>query len=149
MPKRAIFALSVAAIFSIAAPPCRANLGDTLSESIARYGKPVTQGKGDSSNPFPWYVFKSGKFTIQESFNGTTCWMEDWIKEDRATMSEVEQRAALDANTGGQKWGKPKEQNGATSWVRGDGATALYDPIRGTMTAGNDMLFTLIVARKT
>jgi hypothetical protein len=140
--KGAISPLVAAIFFSIAAAlPCCANLGDTLSESIIRYGKPISQGKGDSSNPAPWYVFKNGKFVIQESFDGKTCRMEDWMKENRTTTSEAEQLAVLDANADGKKWGAPKKQNGATSWVRDDGATALSDPIRGTMSAGNDMLF--------
>ena len=149
MPKGAIFLIAATAFLSAAVLPCWANLGDTLSQSIARYGKPITQGKGDSSDAgYPWYVFRNGNFEIQEYFSGKTCWMEDWCKKDRTAMSKSEQSAILNANKGRDKWSEPKEESGARSWLRSDGATALYDPIRGTMTAGNDILLTLIPARK-
>jgi hypothetical protein len=128
-------------------PPCWANLGDTLEQSVARYGKPIAQGKGDSTDAgYPWYTFNYGKFEIEETFtlSGKKCWMELWWKKDRSPMSESDQLAILTENANAEKWGNTKEGvEGIRSWIRTDGATAQYDPMRGNNTVGNEMLLAI------
>jgi hypothetical protein len=145
---RSLFSLVLFAVcFWATAPPCWANLGDTLEQSVARYGKPIAQGKGDSTDAgYPWYTFNYGKFEIEETFtlSGKKCWMELWWKKDRSPMSESDQLAILTENANAEKWGNTKEGvEGIRSWIRTDGATAQYDPMRGNNTVGNEMLLAI------
>ena len=136
-------------VFGASSVACRASLGDTLTQCIARYGSPISQGKGDSTNGgYGWYDFRKGVFEIEESFDQGIVIIEVVWKTDRLAMSESEQETVLKANTGTGKWGQPKDGDRVRFWVRNDGAYAGYYPLTGNETLGNEMSLGLGPARR-
>jgi hypothetical protein len=121
--------------FVVSSTSCRANLGDTLNQCIARYGQPTSHGQGDLNNGFlEWYAFKRGTLENQESFRGGIVVLEVFwrhtggdIQAPFQRLSESEQEAILQEESTIGRWSKPEIKNNSISWVRsGDGATAGY-----------------------
>jgi hypothetical protein len=116
-------------------------LGDTLDQSTARYGQPLGQGKGDaSSDGYPWYAFKSGKFEIEERFSSGIVIAEIYWVIPLASngpfptyMTERQQEEILLVESGKAKWARPEVTKVSTRWLRDDGALALYSGVHNKM----------------
>jgi len=134
--KRAISLIALAT-FSAASMSCWANLSDTLEQSIARYGQPISV-RGVI------YAFKIDTFEIEEIISqGKGATREVVWKPDRAALSESEKEAVLQANAGTGKWRSENQH-----WVRtsdlGIDAVAMYYPNTPTEQNLNVMVLGLI-----
>jgi hypothetical protein len=126
MGPRAIFLTALVFLSSIAPVPCWANLGDTLEQSISRYGQPVNKGKGDSTTGgCPWYSFKKGNCEIEELFESKNVIIETYWKENHASMTQAEVEQILRDEAAGVKWSEPKSTSSSISWER-IGASAWF-----------------------
>jgi len=116
-------------------------LGDTLEQSIARYGKPISRGKGDSTNAgLPWYAFKYGSCEVEEMFDGGIVIIEVYSKKDDGAISEEEQQQILKTESVGKAWSKSKSDPVSTIWMREDGADAVYSSNHMTLGASSRRL---------
>jgi hypothetical protein len=118
---------------TLSATPCRANLGETLDQSIARYGQPSPPKGYASPNSVGGvsYTFQQNGYAISALFVKDIVPVEFITKKSNSALSNKEMQTVLRAEGG--KWTVPEVRHGA-SWVREDGASASYEP------PGNAML---------
>ena len=95
-----------------------ARLGETVEESIARYGKPVLESNGGREKfPFKeWRIREVGSQIVEEFHDGiciSISYSFPRIKKEEVISS------VLDSEGGIQSW----KQTGKLDWIRDDGAT--------------------------
>ena len=120
--------------FVVSSLPSRANLGDTLSQCITRYGQPTSHGRGLKKGSLEWYAFKRGTLENGESFSGGIVVLEVFWKHVGGDVnapfqgiSKSEREAILQEESTIGRWSKPEMKNDSISWVRTvDGAMAEY-----------------------
>jgi hypothetical protein len=122
---------------------CRANLGDTEAQLIARYGD-----ESDVQAPLGYHQVGDkiasfqGKFsgialTIRVTFlNGRVCHESISNADESQGLTKDQMKAILDSESAGLKWHKGREifrtdrslkdTAGSESWERSDGATAKF-----------------------
>lgn len=120
---------------------CRANIGETEAQCIARYGAESEvqtdvgyRQVGDKAASFTMATPK-GSLAIRVTFlNGASC-HEAISSADGPGLTEDQMKAILDSQSAGLKWKKDKtafhtaaitETYENVAWVRSDGATAHF-----------------------
>jgi hypothetical protein len=119
--------------FALSIVPCRAELGETMDQCIARYGQPVPQDTTPPGLPGKSVTFKKNGYVIMVAFLKGIAGFETIFKEDESELSDKEIEAILQADVAGGKWGKPEQLNlphAKEMWSRDDGATAVYEPMK-------------------
>jgi hypothetical protein len=115
----------LAALF--AAPPCRADLGDTLEICQARYGPPVPgkdmpdpSGVGDVL-----LTFQSRGYTVRIVLLGGRAVGECFAKANGSALSDDEKKIILRNEAQGWAWAHQTAFAGE-NWLRTDGSVACY-----------------------
>lgn len=107
--------------------PARANLGETIEDTIKRYGSPTAYAEASAKMPFGSVVFKAGPyelviFVLNDREVGARV-----SKSDKSVFSDAEMRTIMGAETGGDWVPTPSDDPTTLQWTRGDHATVLYD----------------------
>jgi hypothetical protein len=108
--------------------PLHANMGETVAQCVARYGKPVGYSEASATNPFGTIVFAAGKYTlivfvVKEKEVGARV-----SKQDKSAFGDDEIQTIMNADSDGTPWTTAKSDDPAClRWERGDKASALYD----------------------
>lgn len=123
--------ISLLLVFSLFAAPARANLGETVKQCIARYGRPNGYSEAGPKSPFGTVVFVAGGFVLvlfiyQEKEVGARV-----SKADKSAFSDADMQSIMDADTAGSSWTSIKSDDPTClAWQRGDKAKVLYDKIQ-------------------
>jgi hypothetical protein len=134
--------VAVALLFILGVSVCRANLGETEAQCMARYGSESDiqtdmgyRQVGDKAASFSMKT-GSGFFDVRVIFlNGLSCHESISNADASRGLSEDQMKAILDSQSAGFKWHKQKtvyhtdrsdETSEAENWLRSDGATANF-----------------------
>src|ERR1700683_3198634 len=121
---------------------CRANLGETEAQCMARYGSESEiqtdvgyRQVGDKAASFSLKT-ASGSLDVRVTFlNGLSCHESISNADASRGLSEEQMKAILDSQSAGFQWRKRKtvyhtdrsdETSETESWIRSDGATANF-----------------------
>jgi hypothetical protein len=120
---------------------CRANLGETEAQCIARYGSESDvqtdlgyRQVGDKAASFTLKNAK-GSFNVRVTFlNGLSCHEVFTNADPSLGLTEAQMKSVLDSQSAGFKWEKGRsiyhtaggETYGTIEWQRGDGAVARF-----------------------
>ena len=110
--------------------PCFARVGETIDQSIQRYGPQYKAG--DLAPDCKMLVFETGKYEVSAGFYQGKCVVLLISKLPKPSiMSEEEVDAVLAQNSDGNTWGKPvaiSEDDGgvANTCKRSDGVEAFW-----------------------
>ncbi len=108
--------------------PCRANLGDSVAQCVARYGKPVHFTEATDKVPFGTLIFTAAGYGLVVFLTGTTEVGARVSKLDNSAFSATDLQNIMAADTGGSAWTSIESQDpSCLRWTRADHATALYD----------------------
>jgi hypothetical protein len=134
--------VAVALLFVSGIGVCRANLGETEAQCIARYGSESDiqndigyRQVGDKAASF-YVKTASGSFDVRVTFlKGLSCHESISNADASRGLSEDQMKAILDSQSAGCKWRKRKtvyhtdrsdETSETENWLRSDGATANF-----------------------
>jgi hypothetical protein len=108
--------------------PLRANIGETVPQCVARYGKPVGYSEPNASNPFGTLVFTASNYTlIIFLLNGKEVGARV-SKQDKSAFTDAEMQNIMNANFSGTPWtSETSEDPACLQWGRADKATVIYD----------------------
>jgi len=129
-------------LFILGMDVCRANLGETEAQCIAKYGSESDiqtdlgyRQVGDKAGSFSVKTAR-GSFDIRVIFlNGLSCHESISNADASHGLTEDQMKAILDSQSAGFKWRKRKtvyhtdrsdETAGTENWLRSDGATANF-----------------------
>jgi hypothetical protein len=108
--------------------PARANLGDTVQQIVARYGKPTGYAEATAKSPFGSLLFKAGSYELVVFLLDNKEVGARVSKLDNSAISDAEIQDIMANDTGGSKWtSTPGADPSSLQWQRGDKATVLYD----------------------
>jgi hypothetical protein len=114
--------------FCLLTIPSRANLGETVAQCVARYGRPVGYSEAGAKNPFGTVAFAAGGYTLIVFLVGDKEVGARVSKQDKSVFSDAEMKTIMDADSGGSPWSPAKSPDpSCLSWSRADQATVLYD----------------------
>jgi hypothetical protein len=114
--------------FTLLTLPLRANLGETVEQCVARYGKPNGFSEASAKFPFGTLVFSAtGYMLIVFLLNNKEVGARV-SKLDKSAFTDSEMKNIMDADLAGSSW-TPTASADPTclQWTRGDKATVLYD----------------------
>ena len=115
-------------LFTLMLLPARANLGETVAQCVARYGRPVGYSEANGHSPFGTVAFSAGGYTLIVFLLGQEEVGARVSKKDNSAFSDAELKNIMGADVGGSQWtpGTSPDPSSLT-WSRGDKATVLYD----------------------
>ncbi|MCE0499391.1 MAG: hypothetical protein LV481_15730 [Methylacidiphilales bacterium] len=137
--------ISLLLVFCLFTAPLRANLGETIQQCVARYGKPNSYSEAGPKSPFGTVVFVAGGlilvvFVYNDKEVGARV-----SKSDKTAFSDADLQTIMGADTAGSAWTSVKSDDPTClAWRRGDNAQVLYDQVQHmvifTSTAMSDAL---------
>jgi len=108
--------------------PLRANLGDTVAQCVARYGKPIGFTEANAKFPFGTLAFVATDYTLIVFLLDTKEVGAKVSKQDKSAFTPSEMQNIMAADTAGSPWtSTPSADPTCLTWTRGDKATVLYD----------------------
>jgi len=114
--------------FALLTMPLRANLGDTVAECVARYGKPIGFTEANAQFPFGTLGFAAADYTLVVFLLGTKEVGARVSKQNKSAFTPAEMQNIMAADTAGLQWiSTPSADPTCLTWTRGDKATVLYD----------------------
>jgi hypothetical protein len=116
--------------------PCLGRLGETENQCVARYGDVLKrQDVIETGVTLHSIFFLKNGYTIAAGMLKDTVEFEYFAKDDSSALSDDQIQLLLNADADGKQWAK---QNDAafdkTTWIRDDGATAVYEPVEKRLT---------------
>jgi len=116
-------------LLSLLTIPVRANLGETVQQCVARYGKPVHYTEADpAKSPFGTITFTDGGYALTVFVLNNTEVGARIFKIDKSAFTNDEMQAIMGADTTGAQWTSVTSTDPAClQWSRSDKATVLYD----------------------
>jgi hypothetical protein len=114
--------------FSLLTLPLRANLGETVEQCVARYGKPIGFSEAGANSPFGTLVFSAADYTLIVFLISNKEVGARVSKLDKSAFTDPEMKNIMGADLAGSSW-TPTASDDPTclQWSRGDKATVLYD----------------------
>lgn len=108
--------------------PARANLGETVEQCVARYGRPVGFSEANAHSPFGTVAFSAAGYTLIIFLLNNHEVGARVSKQDKSAFADAELKNIMGADAGGSQWTPGPSPDPATlTWSRGDKATVLYD----------------------
>jgi hypothetical protein len=114
--------------FSLLTIPVRANLGETVEQCVARYGRPIGFSEAGKNTPFGTLVFSSTGYTLVVFLLNTKEVGARVSKLDKSAFTDAEMQNIMGADSAASPW-TPAASDDPTclKWTRADKATVLYD----------------------
>jgi hypothetical protein len=107
--------------------PVHANLGDTVSECVKRYGKPLGFSEATAKNPFGTMVFIAGGYQLIVFLMNNVEVGARVSKTNKTAFSDAEMKTIMAAD-GSMPWtSTPSTDPSCLQWKRIDKASVLYD----------------------
>jgi hypothetical protein len=128
---------------------CQARIGDTLKESIERYGKPVHKASADE-----FAMFREASYYITAHFHDAKTDAITYVKagsesSSKGAFSDDEIQMLLKINGNGQTWERSKAKAGLQEWKTEEGKLqAIYSESRFLVITTGGYLKRLEAARK-
>ena len=115
-------------LFSLLTIPLRANLGETVEQCVARYGKPIGYSEAGTKSPFGTVAFTATGYTLIVFLINNKEVGARVSKLDKSAFTDAEMQTIMGADSAGSSW-TPTSSDDPTClrWTRGDKATLLYD----------------------
>jgi hypothetical protein len=108
--------------------PAQANLGETLAQCVARYGKPVHYSEATEKIPFGTLTFEAAGYALIVFILNDKEVGARISKMDKSAFSDVELQNIKASDSGGSQWiSSPSDDPACLQWSRNDHATVLYD----------------------
>jgi hypothetical protein len=115
-------------LFSLLTIPLRANLGETVEQCVARYGKPIGYSEAGAKSPFGTLAFIAAGYTLIVFLINNKEVGARVSKLDKSAFTDAEMQTIRDADSAGSSWTPtPSDDPACLRWTRGDKATVLYD----------------------
>jgi hypothetical protein len=119
---------SAIVLFSLLTIPLRANLGETVEQCVARYGRPIGYSEASSKSPFGTVVFTATGYTLIVFLIHNKEVGARVSKLDKSAFTDAEMQTILGADSAGSPWTPAASADPAClRWTRGDKAAVLYD----------------------
>jgi hypothetical protein len=115
-------------LLSLFTLPVRANLGETVEQCVARYGRPIGYSEAGNKSPFGTLVFTATGYTLVVFLINTKEVGARVSKLDKSPFTDAEMQNIMGADSAGTPW-TPTSSDDPTClrWTRADKATVLYD----------------------
>ena len=97
-------------LFTLMLLPARANLGETVAQCVARYGRPVGYSEANPHSPFGTVAFSAGGYTLIVFLLSGKEVGARVSKKDNSEFSEAERKNIMSADVGGSAMG-PGQQS--------------------------------------
>jgi hypothetical protein len=107
--------------------PVRARVGESETQSIARYGPPTATVETGEGHPYRTLTFSHAGYLITTQFLGGTCALICFQKPGGAEFGEDDLDLLLKSEADGQAWARSALVSIDLIWNRPDGAMARYD----------------------
>jgi hypothetical protein len=109
--------------------PLRANLGDTVAQCVARYGKPLSFSEPGGKSPFGTLIFEATGYALIVFLLNNVEVGARVSRVDKAAFTEPEMRNIMASDSTSSLSWTPTTSDDPTclEWLRPDKATALYD----------------------
>jgi hypothetical protein len=115
-------------LFSLLTIPLRANLGETVAQCVARYGKPIGYSEASTKNPFGTIAFTATGYTLIVFLHDNKEVGARVSKTDKSAFTQAEMQTIMGADSAGTPWTSAvSDDPTCLRWGRGDRATVLYD----------------------
>ena len=115
-------------LFSLLLLPARANLGETVAQCVARYGRPVGYSEANSKSPFGTVAFSAAGYTLIVFLISDKEVGARVSKQDKSAFSDTEMKNIMNVDSDGSPWTVTVSPDPTClTWNRADKATALYD----------------------
>ena len=121
--------------------PARANLGETVEQVVARYGKPVAFAEASSAMPFGKVDFRAGGyellvFVLNDREVGARV-----SKLDKTAFTDAEIQTIMENDAGDTKWAETTSTDPTCrEWSRTDKATVMYDKEKHMLILTSDAM---------
>jgi len=120
--------LRIAIFPLLLALPLRANLGETVSQCVVRYGHPNGYAEANSKLPFGTIVFRAGGYDLIVFLANNVEVGARVTKTDKSDFSPDDLQNILRADSAPGAWTSATSNDpNALNWIRPDNATATYD----------------------
>lgn len=108
--------------------PLRANLGETVAQCVARYGKPIGYTEASAKLPFGTVAFSATGYTLIIFLSKDKEVGARVSKNDKSAFTDAELQTIMAADSSDSPW-TPTASSDPTciEWIRSDKATVLYD----------------------
>jgi len=105
--------------------PCRANLGDTMDQCVARYGpsSPSTGVSDPAKTGAPAALFSHDGYDVEVYLLHGVVECEYITKTDKSFFSDADKKKVVASESAAGKWANPVTDRGQTIWMRSDGAS--------------------------
>jgi len=116
-------------LFCLLTIPLRANLGETVEQCVARYGRPVGYSEASAKLPFGTVAYSAGGYTLVVFLMKNKEVGARVSKADGSAFTEVERQNIMNADSqASSPWtAVANDDPGTLRWTRADKATVLYD----------------------
>jgi hypothetical protein len=115
-------------LLSLMLLPARANLGETVQQCVARYGRPIGYSEAEPKNPFGTVAFSATGYTLIIFLLNNKEVGARVSKQDKSAFTDAEMKTIMGADLGGSQWNSVASPDPTSlTWERGDKATVLYD----------------------
>ena len=115
-------------LFCLLTIPSRANLGETVAQCVARYGKPGSFTEASAKAPFGTLTFVAGGYALIVFVANDKEVGARVSKIDKSAFTDSEMQAIMSADSAGGAWtSTPSDDPTCLQWSRSDHATVLYD----------------------
>ena len=115
-------------LLSLTLLPARANLGESVAQCVARYGRPVGYSEATAHSPFGTVAFSATGYTLIVFLLNNKEVGARVSKQDKSAFSDTEMKNIMGADSAGSQWTSTTSSDPTSlTWTRGDKATALYD----------------------
>jgi hypothetical protein len=119
---------SVIVLLCLLTMPLRANMGETVAQCVARYGKPVGFSEASATNPFGTLAFTAADYTLIVFLLDGKEVGARVSKRDKSAFTDAEMQTIMSADSAGTPWtSETSDDPACLQWGRADKATALYD----------------------
>jgi hypothetical protein len=133
--------------FSLLTIPVRANLGETVEQCVARYGRPIGFSEAGKTTPFGTLVFTATGYTLVVFLLNTKEVGARVSKLDKSAFTDTEMQSIMGADSAPSPW-TPVTSDDPTclKWTRADKATVLYDKEKHFLLFSSEEMATAINA---
>ncbi len=108
--------------------PVRANLGDTVAQCVARYGKPDHYSEATPNNPFGTLIFTAGGYALIVFLLNNVEVGARVSKKDNSAVTDAELQTVMGAASNTPPWTTTASRDPTCqAWTRADKASVLYD----------------------
>ena len=128
-------------VFACSLLPARANLGETVEQLVARYGKPTGYAEATAKSPFGSLLFRARPYELVLFVLNNVEVGARVSKIDKSEFSPAEMQTIIDAESGAGPWvPTPSTDPGEIHWTRGDHATFIYDKQKRMLLLTSDAM---------